>query len=54
MVKETKQDMLQQIIDELFSAGVKGDNEVTKDKISDLMAKALKRPKRDFQGRKEK
>lgn len=41
MVKETKQDMLQQIIDELFSAGVKGDNEVTKDKISDLMAKAL-------------
>jgi ribonucleoside-diphosphate reductase alpha chain len=41
MVKETKQDMLQQIIDELFSAGVKGDNDVTKDKISDLMAKAL-------------
>ena len=41
MVKETKQDMLQQIIDELFSAGVKGDNEVTRDKISDLMAKAL-------------
>ena len=41
MVKETKQDMLQQIIDELFSAGAKGDNDVTKDKISDLMAKAL-------------
>ncbi len=42
MEKETKQDTLQQIVDELASVGVKGGQDVTKDKVADLMAKALK------------
>ena len=42
MEKETKQDTLQQIVDELASVGAKGGQDVTKDKVADLMAKALK------------
>ena len=42
MEKETKQDTLQQIVDELASVGVRGGQDVTKDKVADLMAKALK------------
>ena len=42
MGKETKQDTLQQIVDELASVGVRGGQDVTKDKVADLMAKALK------------
>ncbi len=41
MEKETKQDTLQQIVDELASVGIKGGQDVTKDKVSDLMAKAV-------------
>ena len=41
MGKETKQDTLQQIVDELASVGVRGGQDVTKDKVADLMAKAL-------------
>lgn len=42
MEKETKQDTLQQIVDELASVGARGGQDVTKDKVADLMAKALK------------
>jgi hypothetical protein len=42
MEKETKQDTLQQIVDELASVGVRGGQDVTKDKVADLMSKALK------------
>ena len=42
MGKETKQDTLQQIVDELASVGVRGGQDVTKDKVADLMSKALK------------
>ena len=42
MGKETKQDTLQQIVDELASVGARGGQDVTKDKVADLMAKALK------------
>ena len=42
MEKETKQDTLPQIVDELASVGAKGGQDVTKDKVADLMAKALK------------
>ena len=42
MGKETKRDTLQQIVDELASVGVRGGQDVTKDKVADLMAKALK------------
>ena len=42
MEKETKQDTLQHIVDELASVGAKGGQDVTKDKVADLMAKALK------------
>ena len=42
MEKETKQDTLQQIVDELASVGVRGGQDVTNDKVADLMAKALK------------
>ena len=42
MEKETKQDTLQQIVDELASVGARGGQDVTNDKVADLMAKALK------------
>ncbi len=42
MGKETKQDTLQQIVDELASVGARGGQDVTNDKVADLMAKALK------------
>ena len=42
MGKETKQDTLQQIVDELASVGARVGQDVTKDKVADLMAKALK------------
>ena len=42
MGKETKQDTLQQIVDELASVGTRGGQDVTNDKVADLMAKALK------------
>jgi len=42
MEKETKQDTLQQIVDELASVGAKVGQNVTKEIIADLMAKALK------------
>ena len=42
MGKETKQDTLQQIVDELASVGARGGQDVTKDKVADLMANALK------------
>ena len=41
MGKETKQDTLQQIVDELASVGARGGQDVTNDKVADLMAKAL-------------
>ena len=42
MGKETKQDTLQQIVDELASVGARVGQDVTNDKVADLMAKALK------------
>ena len=42
MGKETKQDTLQQIVDELASVGARGGQDVTNDKVADLMSKALK------------
>lgn len=42
MEKETNQDTLQHLVDELVSVGAKGGQDVTKDKVADLMAKALK------------
>ena len=42
MGKETKQDTLQQIVDELASVGARSGQDVTNDKVADLMAKALK------------
>ena len=41
MEKETKLDTLQQIVGELASVGAKGGQDVTKDKVADLMAKVL-------------
>ena len=42
MEKETNQDTLQHLVDELASVGAKSGQDVTKDKVADLMAKALK------------
>ena len=42
MGKETKQDTLQQIVDELASVGARVGQDVTNDKVADLMSKALK------------